>query len=123
MRLIAMILALSMLFALNALPAIAQTSDFVGNWNVVLGNQNMYMTMGNDLRGVIYNNANDLVRSANINGELVSDTHLRGTWIAWPDITDQGTLNIDLAGTDSFSGNLAWDDGLVVTFTGNRVPA
>ena len=118
-----MVLALSVMFMLNTLPVIAQTNDFAGNWNVVLGNQNMYMTMGNDLRAVIYNNANDLIRSANINGELVSNTHLMGTWIAWPDITDQGTVNMYLSDADSFSGELTWEeDGLVVTFSGTRVP-
>jgi len=123
MRLTAMVLALSVMFMLNTLPVIAQTNDFAGNWNVVLGNQNMYMTMGNDLRAVIYNNANDLIRSANINGELVSNTHLMGTWIAWPDITDQGTVNMYLSDADSFSGELTWEeDGLVVTFSGTRVP-
>jgi hypothetical protein len=122
MRLTAMILALGMMFMLNALPGTAQNNDFAGNWNVVLDTQNLYMTMDNNLQAVIYNNANDLVRSADINGQMISSTHLMGTWIAWPNITDQGTVNIYLEGKDKFSGNLVWDDGLRVTFSGNRVP-
>jgi hypothetical protein len=122
MRLAAMVLALGMMFMLNALPGTAQNNDFAGNWNVVLDTQNLYMTMDNNLQAVIYNNANDLVRSADINGQMISSTHLMGTWIAWPNITDQGTVNIYLEGKDKFSGNLVWDDGLRVTFSGNRVP-
>jgi hypothetical protein len=80
------------------------------------------MTMDNNLQAVIYNNANDLVRSADINGQLISSTHLMGTWIAWPNIADQVTVNIYLEGKDKFSGNLVWDDGLRVTFSGTRVP-
>jgi hypothetical protein len=122
MRLAAMVLALGVMFMLNALPGTAQNNDFAGNWNVVLDTQNLYMTMDNNLQAVIYNNANDLVRSADINGQMISSTHLMGTWIAWPNITDQGTVNIYLEGKDKFSGNLVWDDGLRVTFSGNRVP-
>jgi hypothetical protein len=122
MRLAAMVLALGVMFMLNALPGTAQNNDFAGNWNVVLDTQNLYMTMDNNLQAVIYNNANDLVRSADINGQMISSTHLMGTWIAWPNITDQGTVNIYMEGKDKFSGNLVWDDGLRATFSGNRVP-
>jgi hypothetical protein len=122
MRLAAMVLALGVMFMLNALPGTAQNNDFAGNWNVVLDTQNLYMTMDNNLQAVIYNNANDLVRSADINGQMISSTHLMGTWIAWPNITDQGTVNIYMEGKDKFSGNLVWDDGIRATFSGNRVP-
>jgi len=110
------------MFMLNALPGTAQNNDFAGNWNVVLDTQNLYMTMDNNLQAVIYNNVNNLVRSADINGQMISSTHLMGTWIARPNITDQGTVNIYQEGKDKFSGNLVWDDGLRATFRGTRAP-